>query len=66
MHDRNGIEQPLIPYVCASEFTCTTLGNPDDGRIVAYEPTTETPVVYDSLGLNELLRVSLAEPLVDA
>ena len=58
--------QPIIPYVCASQYVCTQLANTDDGRIVTYEPTAEAFVVYDGLGLAELQRVALAEPFADA
>ncbi len=58
--------QPIIPYFCASDYTCTQLANTDDGRIVAYEPTGEELVVFDSLGVSEVQRISLAEPLADA
>ncbi|HRB02806.1 MAG TPA: hypothetical protein PLP26_05530, partial [Ilumatobacteraceae bacterium] len=58
--------QPIIPYRCASQYTCTQLTITDDGRIVAYEPTAEALVVYDGLGLAELQRVSLTDQFADA
>lgn len=58
--------QPIVPYRCASQYTCTQLTNTDDGRIVAYEPTAEALVVYDGLGSTELQRVFLTDQFADA